>query len=88
MNQLILSNKELSYQYSDCSNLSEVIQKVEENGWADGKVICGITVNGIKLSEEDEKKFQQSSISEINKIEFQLNNVNSVVESTIKSLLE
>lgn len=88
MNQLILSNKELSHQYSDCSNLSEVIKKVEENGWADGKVICGITVNGIKLSEDDEKKFQQSSISEISEIQFQLNNVNAVVESTIKSLLE
>ena len=72
MNQLILSNKEITTNFSDCNTLSDVIKKVEKDGWDNGNVICGITLNGMKLTEEDENKFHASSVTEINQIEFQL----------------
>ena len=88
MNQLILSNKEITTNFSDCNSLSDVIKKVEKDGWDNGNVICGITLNGMKLTEEDENKFHASSVTEINQIEFQLNNISNVVDSTIASILE
>lgn len=88
MNQLILSNKEIAANYSDCNTLSDLISKIEKKGWTEGQVICGITLNGMKLSEGDEQKLQASAATDINEIHFQLNNINSVVESTVSSILE
>lgn len=88
MNQLILSNNDIATNFSDCNTLSDVIKRVEKDGWDNGNVICGITVNGMKLTEEDENKFQASSVEEIKHIEFQLNNIDSVVDSTISSIVE
>lgn len=84
--QVWQNNSEISQYFSNCHDLQQVISKVEEDSWAEGRVICEIHVNGMKLSEEDEIRFAESPLAEINQLMVTTNTVDSVLQTTIDSV--
>ena len=51
------SSEDLKEQFEGCLDLGEVISRLESDFLKDGEVICGIRVNGMFLTQEDELKF-------------------------------
>ncbi len=68
MNVTKYSEEEIKSIFLDQSNLKEVLAKIYLECGARGEVICEVSVNGIILTEEDERKFENSPISEIRNI--------------------
>lgn len=69
MNQMRITAEELETKYSHLATLSDVIQHFENELMTTGQVACQFHINGLSLTENDEKRFANLSIREIEILE-------------------
>lgn len=86
MESLTLPRGELVARFAHDLKLKDVIVKLEEIVRAEGKVVCGIKVNGMQFSEIDESRFALAGLDEIEEIELQIEKIESLVDESLRSL--
>lgn len=79
---------EISQKFVGCNTLSDIIKSIEAEFVSHGEVVCEIRVNGLVLKEEDEKKFAQSSLDEINELMVQTNAPKTLIDQALASVLD
>lgn len=87
MEVLKFSGAEIASNFAKCENLSEVIGQLESQMSEQGRVICRVHVNGLPFTEEDEKRFGASGLSEIKDLEIEAEDIEHVVADSIQSLI-
>ncbi len=78
---------ELGQLFPQCQTLKDVIASIETAFSKKGEVICEIHVNGMLIDEEGEKKFGESSATEIETISVRSNRPDSLIRDAIESTL-
>jgi len=79
---------EIHEKFVGCHTLGEVIKNIEAEFISHGEVVCYIRVNGLVLKEEDEKKFANSKLEEINELMVQTNAPKNLIQQALQSALE
>lgn len=62
---------DLNKNFPESKNLSELIESLSLWAHKRGQVICSISVNGVHLNEQEEKKFAQVPLNQIEEIKIQ-----------------
>lgn len=88
MTTMIWSSDQIQTEFSDCKNLGDVIQSVENKMWSQGEVVCEIFVNGLALQEEDEARLSASNLSDIRELKVQSNRPDELVQKTLQSITQ
>lgn len=87
--EIIKINKnDLRINFQECRELKEIIFKLESNAKNSGKVVCSVSVNGLRLSESDESRFATTDLNDIDEIEVQMSKVESVAVNSTLALRE
>lgn len=86
METIRINKNEIRHSYSECRELKEIIKKLEVSAQTLGKVVCSVSVNGLKLSETDEFRFAATSVNDIEEIEVQLSKTDSVFINSVSAL--
>lgn len=79
---------EIQEKFSHCADLKQVIQSLESEFLGHGEVVCEIKVNGMVLKEEDESKFADSKLSEINELVVSTNAPQTLIRQALDSVIE
>ncbi len=79
---------EIHEKFANCQNLGEVIKSIEAEFISHGEVVCEIRVNGLILKEEDEVKFAESKLTEINDLMVQTNAPQNLITQALASALD
>lgn len=79
---------EIHEKFAGCETLGEVIKSIEAEFISHGEVVCEIRVNGLVLKEEDEKKFAESKLAEINELMVQTNAPKNLIAQALDSALD
>ena len=79
---------EIHEKFAGCETLGEVIKSLEAEFMSHGEVVCEIRVNGLILKEEDEKKFAESKLAEINDLMIQTNAPKNLISQALESALD
>ncbi|MCB0421958.1 MAG: hypothetical protein KDD61_13255 [Bdellovibrionales bacterium] len=82
------SSDALRKDFSGCIDLGEVIKRLEADLLIEGEVICGIRVNGMFLTQEDELKFSDSLMADISELEISSQRPEDLVSNSIASVVE
>lgn len=82
----IFDASQIQAEFSQCQDLSEIIQSLEKKCWQDGRVICEIHVNGLYLSEEDERRFAGTLLSDLNNLEIRTRDPEVLVDEALVSV--
>lgn len=69
MNSLSLSHNQILSEYKSCHSLGELFKKLETELFEKGQVICQFRVNGMNLTEDDEKRLADSPLGEVEILE-------------------
>lgn len=69
MNKMTLNQRDLRTQFTSDQKLGEVFRLLEKQVQAAGEIICRFSVNGLSLSEDDEKRFAGFGINEVQLLE-------------------
>lgn len=77
---------QLSAKHADCKDFKELVKKLESKVRLDGKVICAITLNGMRLSESDEARFAGAILNEIDTLEIAIEGTQTLVAETLMTL--
>jgi hypothetical protein len=70
MDKFTLQGDELRSQYSEKVNLGQVFADIERQLEDNNRVVCQYIVNGLILTELDEKRFSQYALSEVVTLEY------------------
>jgi hypothetical protein len=87
MTTQIWNKAELSEEFPQAQTLQSIITSIEGVYNRKGEVICEIRVNGLLMDENDEKKFAESSSSEIQQIEVRTNRPADLIRNAMNSVL-
>ncbi len=79
---------EIHEKFAGCETLGEVIKSIETEFISHGEVVCEIRVNGLVLKEEDEKKFAESKLADINELMVQTNAPKNLIAQALDSALD
>ncbi len=79
---------EIDEKFAGCETLGDVIKNIEAEFMGHGEVVCEIRVNGLVLKEEDEKKFSESKLGEINELMVQTNAPKNLIAQALHSALD
>ncbi len=79
---------EIHEKFAACETLADVIKSIEAEFISHGEVVCEIRVNGLVLKEEDEKKFAESKLGEINELMVQTNAPKILIAQALESALD
>ena len=79
------TRSEIASSFSGCATLRDVISKLEIEMSAQGEVICEIKINDVALSEEDEVKFADCALSDLESLEIQSNRPLDLVNDALRS---
>ena len=80
-----ITTAEISEEFSRCSNLGEIVNELEKKVKAQGRVVCKISVNGMRLSEADEQRLFQTSVDGLKDLEFETEDPAELIRSTLIS---
>lgn len=78
-------NQEINRQFAECATLREIIDRLEKDFSSRGEVICEIRVNGMLLSEEDEKRFALNPRDAIHQLSIGSNRADSLILEALES---
>lgn len=84
MNQFRLTKNEIISRFGKETHLEAIIQLLEKDLEKRGEVVCRVSINDMKLSEDDEKKFAFVAASEIQELIIESENPDII----FKQLLE
>ncbi|MGE3972902.1 MAG: hypothetical protein AB7F59_00095 [Bdellovibrionales bacterium] len=88
MNENYLSAQQISEGYSQYENLGDLITNIELAAQAQGQVVCEVKVDGLLLTEEDEKRFRNTSLNGIKNISYKTQEIQNLVKESIVSVLQ
>jgi len=77
---------EIDELFAQRKDLKGVIEKIEKDLYNNGKVLCGIRVNGMSLSPDDELRFEKSRRNEIEILEISTESVGDLIIESRESL--
>jgi hypothetical protein len=80
-----ISSTELGGEFAFCKTLGEVVSELEKKVKAQGRVVCTISVNGMRLNETDEQRLAATSVAELKNIEFETEDPAELMRSTLHS---
>ncbi len=83
-----LTTSELSAEFAGCATLGEIVIELEKKAKAQGRVVCKILVNGMRLSEADEQRLFRISIDGLKDLEFETEDPAELIMSTLRSQIE
>lgn len=85
MNALSLSQKQILEGYTECQSLGQLFKKLEDELFARGHVVCQFRVNGMNLTEEDEKRLSTAPLDEVQSLEVGFQAPNSLIGGALDS---
>lgn len=74
MSHLILNQNELLKTFKTSTTLKDIINHFEKKMIDVGEVVCRVSINELSLSSDDEGRFADTSVSEINSLEIESEN--------------
>lgn len=74
--------------FSVGQKLKDIVAQLEKMAEAQNKVVCRIRINGLLLSESDESRLASTDYKDIEELEVELESLNSLVISSIRSLTD
>lgn len=80
-----ISSTDLGGEFALCKTLGEVVSELEKKVKARGRVVCNISVNGMRLNETDELRLATTSVAELKDIEFETEDPAELIQSTLHS---
>lgn len=80
-----ISSTDLGGEFPGCQTLGEVVSELEKKVRAQGRVVCQISVNGMRLNESDEQRLSATSVDELKNIEFETEDPATLMQSTLQS---
>lgn len=83
MNQISLKQSELVAQFGEVGNLASIIEFYEKKFEAKGEVICRVSLNNLDLSEADEAKFGQITITDIQSLSIATENTGKLTHGIV-----
>jgi len=86
MEIITLTRDQIVNQYPNCSSIEVLIKAIEINAAREGMVVCGIEVNGMVLSEDDERRLAASLITEIDTLSVTVEQTKQLVADTLVNL--
>lgn len=86
MKTLRWNQSQILSDFSNCENLKDLIEAVENNCRKNSLLVCAILVNGMNLEEEDEGRFANTSIKEIHQIEVEVGDLKEIVSGILHNL--
>lgn len=88
MIERVISNQTLREKYSEFSDLKSLIRTIETELQADGFVVCQFVLNGMTLSEDDEKRMEKASVNEIKELVIRYQNLDELLDSLLRGWIE
>lgn len=82
---LRIGAEQLATEYGACENLGQVVSAIEQSVKSQGRVVCAITVNGLRLSEADEARLALTALHDLQMVELETEEPINLVESTLTS---
>lgn len=86
MEVIAWTRKDLESLFPEQKNLGQIVTAIEERAEDEGKVLCRITVNGMKFDESDENRFASTSLESVNELIVELEVTDKLVADTLVSL--
>lgn len=86
MESLKFNKDELLKEYSDCQKLKDVICELEKSVQKLGRVICQVSVNGLRLTAADEERLGLTDINEIDEIEIMMSKEDMLLKNSMDAL--
>lgn len=77
----------LNVSFDNCETLAEVVTVAEEKARQQGRVVCGVLLNGKRLNESDEAQMGTMSVANIHSLSFETEDPEELVISTVKTQL-
>lgn len=74
--------------FQACASLKDLVARIESNVRTQGRVVCSVIVNGLKLNEADELRLGVTLKKDIDFIEVELERPEKLILSTVTSQLE
>lgn len=87
MKTLVWSQQDVQHYFSECQSVGELISNLESRLLKDGELVCEVEINGMKLDLQDEERFRNSSISEIQTLRVKSNLLEDLLEDSFTSAL-
>jgi hypothetical protein len=88
MEVLNYSGSDLQQEFSGCGTLGEVVSELEKKLRARGRVVCHISVNGMRFSEADEQRLAETAVTDLTRLTIECERPENLVQSTIRSQIQ
>lgn len=80
--------QDLNKKFPQSQTLGEIINALTAWNQMQGRVVCSVSVNGIKLKEEEERKFSQVKLAEIQEIRVESETPENLLEESLMGCRE
>lgn len=88
MTENFWQTKDLIRNFPDSQNLGDVIKAVTNWNRFQGRVVCSITVNGVRLREYEEEKFSKTKLNEIQEVKVESETPQNLLDESLMSCRE
>lgn len=82
------NREDLHKEFNQFGDLGSVISELENRAWDKGGVICEVWVNGLFLDENEETKFSDTKMNEIESLEVMVRSPDGLVKDSLQSIKE
>jgi hypothetical protein len=88
MNKLSLTRQELQREFLNETTLGAVFSKMERDLALKGEIVCRFLVNGLTLTEDDEKRFSEFQLSEVEFLEVESETPKTLLAEVLNNWVE
>lgn len=88
MNKVTFLRSDLNKEFADESTLGEVFGQIEKDLQGRGQIVCRFLVNGLTLTEDDEKKFALFKLGEVDFIEVESETPTALLTAVLANWVE
>lgn len=86
--RIVYVNEELVSHFGPHTELGEVISRLESQTWQKGRVITEVRVNGMYMSEHDEKRLSSATVEEIKTLEVKVADPHKLANESVLSAVD
>jgi hypothetical protein len=79
---------DLNAEFAQCQTLGEIVTELEKKVRSRGRVVCNVSVNGMRFNEADEQRLAMTSVRELQNLTIESEEPEELVRSTIFSQLQ
>lgn len=88
MIEKVISSNDIANQFQGIADLKSLIGAIENQLQADGFVVCQFVLNGMTLSEQDEKRLHGASVNEIKELVVRYQNLDALLDSLLNGWID